>query len=66
MKTLLEHNSLLRALQAKKDETAHLTGIACNNCGAELFFENPNRFNTSNPPTRWVVCPECNNRDLMQ
>lgn len=37
-----------------------LNGIACPNCGKELYDSNPNIKLTSNPPQKHIHCESCN------
>lgn len=38
---------------------AHPNGIACPECGKELWDSAPNFSLTSNPPQKHVHCPNC-------
>lgn len=58
LKTLEEHNKIVQEL-IKIRETGH-TGIACPNCGNELYDSSPGLCLTSNPPQYRVFCRVCN------
>ena len=58
LKTLDEHNRIVGELR-KIQETGH-TGIACPNCGNELFDSSPGIVLLSNPPQYRVFCRVCN------
>ena len=64
MKTLEEHNEQRmnnwRLLEKMKDP--HPNGIACPECGKELWDSNPTAVLASNPPKKNVDCPECGYR----
>lgn len=61
MKTLAEHNAQAIAAQRKFEESTktHPNGIACPECGKELWDSNPMEIFTSNPPQKHVNCPDC-------
>jgi DNA-directed RNA polymerase subunit RPC12/RpoP len=45
--------------QQERAKKAHLTGIACDECGTELHYLNPELLLMSSPPKRDVHCPQC-------
>lgn len=61
LKTLDEHNSrsweLHNAFRITNGPT--LNGIACPDCGEELYDTNPMMTLTSNPPKKSVNCKSC-------
>jgi DNA-directed RNA polymerase subunit RPC12/RpoP len=57
MKSLKEHNDERREKWRKRG--IKLNGIACPECGAELYDSNPGMFLLSNPPQLDVHCEEC-------
>ena len=60
MKTLTEYNkekSDLRNIILSDEH--HPNGILCDNCGAELFDNNPHEVLVSIPPKKAVECPSC-------
>ena len=65
MKTLEEYNNEKRALI----ERARLAkaGVACNSCGEELVYSDPNFQYMSNPPMMAVYCANenCNQHNKM-
>lgn len=65
MKTLSEHNIQRRLAIKDRESTAHLTDVACDQCGKEMHYVDPGSTNLDYPSTRWVKCPECNQPELM-
>ena len=58
MKTLEQHNA-----ERRKDiNRPHPNGIACPQCGKELWDTHPMCILTSNPPQKNVHCPACQYR----
>lgn len=64
MKTLSEHNKEMRERDEFIRRTAHLAGVACDDCGTEMMLRTPGVVNASNPPTQWVDCPHCGKSGL--
>lgn len=64
MKTLNEHNKQQREAHEhiRKMNEPHANGIACPECGAELWDSSPMTVLASNPPQKNVHCPECSYR----
>jgi len=61
MKTLDEHNKEAFKRYITMNES-QLNGIACPNCGVELFDSNPNVTLTSLPPQTHIHCEICGYR----
>lgn len=60
MKTLNEFNDeRFEAWQWANDDSPRPNGIACPECGEELFDSQPNVVLTSNPPQKNVHCEKC-------
>jgi transposase len=61
MKTLSEHNAekekAYHEMQIMNDP--HPNGIACPECGHELWDLHPMVILTSDPPQKEVFCPKC-------
>ena len=61
MKTLAEHDAekmeIFRSLEQLN--RTHVNGIACPNCGKELWDTNPTVLLTSYPPRKQISCIEC-------
>lgn len=64
MKTLDEHNTEAAISRTQAQKTRHLTGVGCGECGEEMHYDGEG-VNASNPPSRWVKCLKCNERQLM-
>ena len=62
MKTLDEHNKDIQEYHIEKSRTKYNSGILCPKCKTEMWIENPGVICASNPPCRWVICPECKYR----
>ena len=64
MKTLAEHNAERRADHdaLRRAQEPHANGLACPQCGKELWDSNPMMTLTSNPPQKHVHCPACQYR----
>ncbi len=58
MKTLDEYNKHQHELRRKFYENQHLAGVLCPECKTELHYKGIG-INCSNPPSRWVICPNC-------
>lgn len=56
LKTLSEHNSTAWAIHLIDQNKPCPNGIACPNCGAELYDSQPMMTLTSNPPKKSIVC----------
>ena len=67
MKTLAEHNKqrMEQYSALRKMQESHANGIACPECGAELWDSNPMMTLPSSPPRKNVHCPKCNYRGYM-
>jgi DNA-directed RNA polymerase subunit RPC12/RpoP len=62
LKTLNDHNrDRIRIITEHGRETfePHANGIACPNCGAELYDSQPYLTLTSDPPQKNIHCPNC-------
>jgi hypothetical protein len=60
--SLSEHESLRRKLHYSMQslsQASHRNGIACPECGAELYDSAPYVTYTTNPPKKDVACSEC-------
>ena len=55
LKTLEEHNSLTN----NSPYELKLNGIACPNCGEELFDSQPDIILMTNPPKKHIECGNC-------
>lgn len=55
--SLKEHNNIFNNFKYENIKVGN--GIACPNCGEELF-DSDNYILTSNPPQRNVHCEKCN------
>jgi len=64
MKTLDQHNTERRDAHraAREAMRPHPNGIACPDCGKELWDSSPMITLTSAPPQKDVHCPECGYR----
>lgn len=65
LKSLDEFNANRREAYRRMDEELDRgcpNGIACPDCGAELFDTSPNCTLMSNPPKKDIHCPECKYR----
>lgn len=64
MKTLSEHNArqMERYEAMRKMQEPHANGIACPNCGAELWDSKPMMMLASSPPQKHVHCTKCDYR----
>ena len=64
MKSLEQHNSERQELNRTILDAAkpHPNGIACPNCGKELWDTNPDMVLLSNPPKKNIHCESCNYR----
>jgi len=60
LKDLNEHNSQASSMHwSMNDNNPRLNGIACPECGEELFDSNPMMTLTSMPPKKNVHCSKC-------
>lgn len=59
LKTLEEHNGRSWAWFSSFNQEPQLNGIACPNCGEELYDTNPNVTLTSDPPQKNIGCIKC-------
>ena len=60
LKNLAEHNAQASSTQwAMMGNSPRLNGIACPNCGAELYDSNPMVILTSMPAQKNMHCSEC-------
>lgn len=61
MKTLEQHNAERRRVHDSSLDfmVPRKNGIACSECGEELYDSHPNLTLTSNPPQKNVHCPKC-------
>jgi DNA-directed RNA polymerase subunit RPC12/RpoP len=57
--SLAEHDNRLRELYRVKEEGV-LNGIACPECGEELYDSNPTQELESFPPQMEIACVHCN------
>lgn len=48
--------------RVREFQQSHPNGIACPECGEELWDSNPSCTLTSNPPQKNIHCPNCNYR----
>lgn len=48
-----------REAELQESRKPHANGIACPECGLELWDSSPGLVLTSNPPQRNVHCPAC-------
>lgn len=65
MKTLAEHNKERTEAYdtaRKKRQEPCANGIACPECGEELWDSNPMLTRSSSPPKKDVHCPKCDYR----
>lgn len=64
MKTLAEFNRMARERYRASDDLAkpHKNGIACPQCGQELWDIAPMLTLTSNPPQKDIACQGCGYR----
>ena len=63
MKTLEEHNREFS--QAFHLPEPKPTGVACDKCGCEMTYDNPNILLASIPPKYSVFCESCGYRSYM-
>lgn len=59
MKLLSEHNREARDRHNQLAGKPCMNGIACPDCGAELFDSSPLITLTSNPPQKNIHCEQC-------
>lgn len=64
MKTLAEHEAEARAIheRMRDADNPHANGIACPECGGELWDSNPTFVLDSCPPRKEIHCPACGYR----
>lgn len=63
MKTLEQHNKeRIELHKIQHDNSPRKNGIACPNCGEELFDSDPMIVLTSCPPQKNIHCKNCNFR----
>ena len=60
LKTLEEHNETKSDFYREMTGGERLNGIACPNCGAELYDSSPMVIFTSSPSKKNVHCSKCN------
>jgi len=65
MKTLSEYNK--RNIEIKLEETDNYkTNLECDECGYELFYDDPHLILLSNPPKQSVHCDNCGFKGYIQ
>lgn len=64
LKSLAQHNQerMDSHRAAQKMNEPHPNGLACPECGKELWDSTPMMVLTSNPPQKNVHCPACGHR----
>lgn len=63
MKTLNDHNEDAYKGYSTHGASSVGAGVACNNCGTEMRYQNINMVLASYPPKQTVVCPNCRTID---
>lgn len=63
MRSLSEYNEEKKRQRLWDKEHAHLAGVLCDTCNTELHYSEPHAVIDSDPPGRWVFCPnkDCSN-----
>ena len=59
LKTLSEFNEDRRKNYKFDKPITHYNGIACPECGKEMYDSNPQLELTSYPPQKHIRCPKC-------
>ena len=59
MKTLEQHNADRHAIREAFRKVANAAGVACDKCGEQMYYDDPNTVYTSDPPVQRVRCHKC-------